>query len=135
MIDIGADLQRAFDEGYEKGKADEHRWWSEHCANCTDGDRPQGDVDAVDIFEREMHNLEQGYITIGEFDERIEPLRHLCYDRPRGEWIVRFPYEDTGKTRTCSNCNITQTVNVYDGVVRFKFCPYCGARMRGTDDE
>lgn len=27
MIDIGADLQRAFDEGYEKGKAD----------------RPQGD--------------------------------------------------------------------------------------------
>ena len=42
MVDIGADLQRAFDEGYEKGKADEHRWWSEHCANCTDGDRPQG---------------------------------------------------------------------------------------------
>lgn len=43
MVDIGADLQRAFDEGYEKGKADEHRWWSEHCANCTDGDRPQGE--------------------------------------------------------------------------------------------
>lgn len=56
-------------------------------------------------------------------------------DRPQGEWIVRFPYEDTGKTRTCSNCNITQTVNVYDGVVRFKFCPYCGARMKGADDE
>ena len=46
-------------------------------------DRPQGDVDAVDIFEREMHNLEQGYITLGEFDERIEPLRHLCYGRPQ----------------------------------------------------
>ena len=41
MFDIGADLQRAFDEGYEKGKADEHRWWSEHCAKCTDADRPQ----------------------------------------------------------------------------------------------
>ena len=25
MIDIGADLQRAFDEGYEKGKADRTR--------------------------------------------------------------------------------------------------------------
>ena len=47
-------------------------------------DRPQGDVDAVDILMREMHNLEQGYITIGEFDERIEPLRHLCYGRPKG---------------------------------------------------
>lgn len=53
----------------------------------------------------------------------------------KGEWIVRFPYEDTGKARTCSNCNITQTVNVYNGVVRFKFCPYCGARMKGVDDE
>ena len=50
-------------------------------------DIPQGDVDAVAIFEREMHNLDQGYITIGEFDERIEPLRHLCYGRPQGEWI------------------------------------------------
>lgn len=37
MIDIGADLQRAFDEGYEKGKADrpqgewirhEHGFWT-----------------------------------------------------------------------------------------------------------
>lgn len=55
--------------------------------------------------------------------------------RPQGKWIVRFPYEDTGKTRTCSNCNITQTVNVYDGMVRFKFCPYCGARMKGTEGE
>ena len=42
MIDIGADLQRAFDEGYRKGKEDEHRWWSKLCANC-DGvvDEPQ----------------------------------------------------------------------------------------------
>lgn len=56
-------------------------------------------------------------------------------ERPQGKWIVRFPYEDTGKTRTCSNCNITQTVNVYDGAVRFKFCPYCGAMMKGADDE
>lgn len=64
-------------------------------------DRLQGDVDAVDIFEREMHNLEQGYITIGEFDERIEPLRHLCYGRPQGEWI------DKGRNLWgCSNCGM-----------------------------
>ena len=68
MIDIGADLQRAFDEGYEKGKAD----------------RPRGEVDAVKEYERQVHNLEQGYITLGEFDKRVEPLRHLYYDRPQG---------------------------------------------------
>jgi hypothetical protein len=70
----------------------------EACARLMDMvDRPQGDVDAVDIFEREMHNLEQGYITLGEFDERIEPLRHLCYGRPQGEWIPcseRLPETD-----------------------------------------
>lgn len=34
-----------------------------------------------------------------------------------------------GTTRTCSQCNITQTVTIYDGKVTFKYCPYCGARM------
>ena len=28
---------------YERGKEEEHRWWTEHCANCTDADRPQGE--------------------------------------------------------------------------------------------
>ena len=93
-------------------------------------DRPQGDVDAVAIFEREMHNLEQGYITIGEFDERIEPLRHLCYGRPQGEWIDGgLEFEDY----ECSECGyITEKINnkyLYD------YCPWCGADMKGTDDE
>ena len=69
-------------------------------------DRPQGDVDAVDILMREMHNLDQGYITIGEFDERIEPLRHLCYGRPQG-WIPcneRMPEEEGIYLVTATNC-------------------------------
>ena len=32
-------------------------------------------------------------------------------------------------TRTCSYCHITQTVNVYNGEVTFKYCPYCGSTM------
>lgn len=98
-------------------------------------DVQQGDVDAVAIFEREMHNLEQGYITIGEFDERIEPLRHLCYGRPQGEWI-----KDEDGTYRCSNCGgceeqfIYGTENWY-GRGESKFCPSCGARMlKGADD-
>lgn len=47
-------------------------------------DRPSGEVDAVKEYERQVHNLEQGYITLGEFDKRVEPLRHLYYDRPQG---------------------------------------------------
>ena len=89
------------------------------CGNC---DRP----DKEELGKIILSSMALGF---------SEGLKVSSTDRSRGEWIVRFPYEDTGKTRTCSNCNITQTVNVYDGVVRFKFCPYCGAIMKGADDE
>ena len=37
---------------YEKGKEDEKRWWSGHCAKCTDADRTQGWVDkAISIID------------------------------------------------------------------------------------
>lgn len=47
-----------------------------------------------------------------------------------GDWKIR-KIGDGGTTRTCSNCNISQTVNVYNGKVMFKYCPYCGAKMKG----
>lgn len=34
-----------------------------------------------------------------------------------------------GSTATCSSCRMTQTVNVYDGKITYRFCPYCGAKM------
>lgn len=90
-------------------------------------DVPQGDVDAVAIFEREMHNLERGYITIGEFDERIEPLRHLYYGRPQGEWIMSKPEEEGfGAVFQCSQCSYEVDY------VPTNFCPNCGVRMKET---
>ncbi len=47
-----------------------------------------------------------------------------------GEWEIS-KMGDGGTIRTCSNCHISQTVNVYNGKVMFKYCPYCGARMKG----
>lgn len=58
MIDIGADLQRAFDEGYEKGKADRPQGkWIPHptyrewdvCDNCGIGckRREHGEIDGI----------------------------------------------------------------------------------------
>ena len=82
MIDIGADLQRAFDEGYEKGKADRPTGkWIEH---------------------------EHGFWTFvndkGERDGWIPDYEcNLCGARA---WRVKTP-----------------------------FCPTCGARMEGADDE
>ena len=58
-------------------------------------DRPTGEVDAVAIYEKAEHDLEHGKITLGEFEKRIEPLKHLRCDRPT-EWIPvseRLPKE------------------------------------------
>lgn len=42
-VDFNEYCNRLWTIAYEGGKAEEHIWWSEHCANCTDGDRPQGE--------------------------------------------------------------------------------------------
>lgn len=48
---------------------------------------PSGDVNAVEIYEQAERELERGQITLGEFEERIKPLKHLNYSavRPKGE--------------------------------------------------
>lgn len=35
--------EKLWRNAYERGKEEEHRWWSEHCAKCTSADRPQGE--------------------------------------------------------------------------------------------
>lgn len=97
-------------------------------------DRPQGEVDAVEIYERAEHNLEQGYITIGEFDERIEPLRHLCYGRPQGEWIFKtvFPNDKSEFPMgylVCSVCG-----SHHSNSTPCNYCDNCGAQMRIKKD-
>lgn len=52
-------------------------------------------------------------------------------DRPQGEWIVHFddlfPEESLME---CSICHEEQPLGIDDN-----FCPYCGAQMKGADDE
>lgn len=53
-------------------------------------------------------------------------------DRPQGEWI------DKGDYAVCSNCG-AHSGTQYDGVepipLKTNFCPNCGARMKGADNE
>ena len=47
-------------------------------------------------------------------------------------WIKFGSDEGTTRSYTCSCCNISQTVNVYQDKPQFQFCPYCGSRMEGV---
>ena len=56
-------------------------------------------------------------------------------DRPQGEWIKTTPWsygagmgEVYGYYQKCSNCG-------KEFMDKSNFCPKCGARMKGTDNE
>ena len=90
--------------------------------------RPSGEVDAVREYEHQVHNLNQGYITLGEFNKRIEPLRHLYYDRPSGEWVDAGTDLDGTHYYRCSHCG-------WEVDTDYPNCPYCTAKMKGAGDE
>lgn len=56
-------------------------------------------------------------------------------DRPKGEWIVNMlNYESI-----CSVCGANESDFIYGtemwyGLGKSKFCPNCGAKMKGADD-
>ena len=52
-------------------------------------------------------------------------------DRPQGEW-----FKDDEGTFLCSACGSGyKDQPTLMGKPMFKWCPLCGARMKGTDDE
>ena len=56
-------------------------------------------------------------------------------DRPQGEWLIG-ENENDGWCK-CSVCGyVNLTCEVYSvGSGAYNFCPHCGARMKGADDE
>ena len=57
-------------------------------------------------------------------------------DRPQGEWIVNV----SDYKSVCSVCGANETDFIYGtemwyGLGESKFCPNCGAYMKGADDE
>ena len=68
----------------------------------------------------------RGY-EAGKLDGLVESNKA---DRPRGEWIKR------NGTINCSVCKRSNWSACFEDTVRsFNFCPNCGARMKGADDE
>ena len=55
-------------------------------------------------------------------------------DRPHGEWILTYPYEDKHIVhRECQKCCDAMYIDDRDYVVMSNFCPRCGADMRGGE--
>ncbi len=64
------------------------------------------------------------YIDKKECARRIEAIPSA---RPQGEWKPKNHHTDY-----CSNCGFEET---QWRTADYNFCPSCGARMKGVDDE
>ena len=87
-----------------------------------------------DLIKREDAIGACAYETIECYEAR-KAIRALpSADRPQGEWI------DVGDFEQCSVCKGTRLKefqSYYGKVTWIKtpYCPSCGARMKGADDE
>ena len=94
--------------------------------------------------------LGDDYIEINGYGA-IEDIRTLpSADRPQGEWIedARTYYETLNAKGyfvdqytpyftddiACPNC-LAKFSTIINETERFDYCPHCGARMKGADDE
>lgn len=108
--DISEYSDKLWRNAYERGKAD----------------RPQDDE--FENFDRES--------LLFLIDVQKERIGELLADRPQGEWLVDI----LNYKSMCSVCGANETDFIYGtemwyGLGESKFCPSCGARMKGADDE
>lgn len=59
-----------------------------------------------------------------------QPKVTIHTDRPKGHWIKRLG------SINCSVCKHSNWSDSFEDLVRsFNYCPNCGARMKGADDD
>ena len=77
------------------------------------------------IYRQDAIKAVDAFLGTDAIVERIKTLSSA--DRPQGEW-VRY----MGDIWTCSACGESL---MCDDIECNNFCPNCGARMKGADDE
>ena len=81
------------------------------------------------VYEDAERRLERNEITLGEF-ERLVDIEVI--EPKRGEWKEWIDCEGEVFWK-CSACG--QASEASAAGILYKFCPFCGADMRGKDDE
>ena len=90
--------------------------------------------DAIEAIKGNTFAPGVDYMEINGYGA-IEDIRALpSADRPQGEWI-KFGLGRGTRILFCTNCERRIEVPLSQGDSNYDFCPNCGARMKGADDE
>ena len=91
--------------------------------------------DAIKALNREKSDWNCDYnVPIDNCIKRLNKVKSA--DRPQGEWLdYEIPLEDGGAMpiQVCNLCKTFYPLAYTGGGHRF--CPNCGARMKGADDD
>ena len=117
------------------------------CSMCTEdgGCRVEEWIDKYPSAETEIEIIRAEAYVKGIDSER-KRISDWC--RPQGEWIAVSSYDAFGGSEElwnahgnptafhyCSKCKAQSYVNEFGEELLTDFCPNCGARMKGVDDE
>jgi len=64
---------------------------------------------------------------------RIGVKKGASTNRPQGEWINKHKWDNGFLERECSLCGAMKPILMH--TAKINYCPNCGARMKGADDE
>ena len=66
----------------------------------------------------------------------LPPERQLDLNEPQGEWIKTDRFNCGARVYQCSICSedVDEMPTVM-GVPKYRFCPYCRAKMKGESDD
>jgi len=105
-------------------------------------DRLLKESDVIEAFKGRESLIHDAYTAVAII--RSVPSA----DRPQGEWIAVDSYSAFGGSEEqwnahgnpiayhyCSNCKSQTRVDEFGEEMLTDFCPNCGARMKGADDE
>ena len=93
---------------------------------------------ALDVLDDFQSNIELG------IDDYAEKRKALCdlpsADRPSGEWVELGQNKDGTHSICCGACGVGKYkskghARSYYTREKYKYCPHCGADMRGGNDE
>ena len=112
------------------------------------GDMPQSKVRVWVAFKEQIDALPSADRPTVDKEYLIDLIQESVYDgeacaklidmvdRPTGEWEIETDTDEYGLKRpklVCSKCK--KEPAAWDLTELFEFCPNCGAKMKGADDE